>query len=130
MKLLILILIIPFLISCSDTNSRENRSKNIQFLKNTLGPVVIEYYKKHGVFPEFFDDALQEYQETLPNRGDAFGQSLVYERISMNSFYFHSYGSNGQNDNGKEDDLVVTYIDNKWYIDHPLPEPKWNNKKR
>ncbi len=43
----------------------------------------------------------------------------------MNSFYFHSYGSNGKNDNAKEDDLVVTYIDGKWYSDHPLPEPVW-----
>jgi len=87
--------------------------RNVAYLQDRLGPIVLAYAERHGTLPAGFDLALQESGETLPRRGDYYGGPLTYEQ-QPNGFRWVAFGPNRQYDGGNGDDLVVTYTDGVW----------------
>jgi hypothetical protein len=105
------------LYSCIPQKSRE---ENIAYIKNALwGKVVFRYYKKYGEMPPYFSKAHDFSGYQLPNRGDVNGDNLATGRLSKDSFYFHSFGLNGQNEMGKGDDLFMIYRKDSW-VKNPI----------
>ena len=99
--------------SCSQQKYLGDRAKNIEYMQDTLGAIVIEYRDEYGELPQQFDLALSKSDTVLPHRGDRFGQPLIYQKTGQNSFYFLSYGKNGKYENGGGDDIKVIY-DEGW----------------
>ena len=96
-------------------NSEASKRQNIEFMREQLGAIVLQYLQKHGHAPEQFETALQESDKTLPNRGDYFGRSLVYERLADDAFRFVAFGANNDYDDGDGDDVVVEYFAGQWF---------------
>lgn len=109
--------IVPFILlllltksGCSaDSNSPSERTTNVDYLKNTLGPIILNNRSANGEVPDSFDAAHTASGVTLPNRGDYYGHSLAYKKLGPDSLQFHSYGSNGTDDGGGNDDIVMTH---------------------
>jgi len=108
-----IIVIAVMLVNISCESNIGNLDRNCDYLQNRLGEIVLNFEKKQGYIPETFEEALMNSNEILNNRGDVFGNSLVYQKTGKNSFYFLSYGKNGQFENGQGDDLKIEYQD-KW----------------
>lgn len=103
-----------YLLYGPDPNSDEGRARNIEYMRDTLAPLVLAFEQSHGEVPESFSQAHDESGIVLPNRGDYYGRSMVYQKRGPNSFRFVSFGANGQYDDGEVDDVVVEFIDGKW----------------
>ena len=112
--LLVPLMVLAIIASLPKPDSASGQLKNIEFMTNVLGPVVLEYMDKTGDAPEGFEIALNEYDGKLPNRGDYYGRSLVYEKKARQSFRFVAYGRNGEYDGGFGDDVVAEYLDGSW----------------
>ena len=95
-------------------NPATRQKKNVEYMRNTLGDIVLEYAEKYGDIPDTFEAALNDSSKTLPNRGDYYGGALVYEKLSDKSFRFVALGKNNRYDQGKSDDVVVMYVDGIW----------------
>lgn len=111
---LLAFLLILFATACSDSNSPAGRAANIDYLKNTLGPIVLNHRDANGDVFDSFEAAHAASGVTLPNRGDSYDHSLVYQKLGPEAFKFHSYGKNGVDDGGGGDDIVVTYTNGAW----------------
>lgn len=118
MRVLCLTLIIA-LNGCEDRNSPAARASNENYLKNTLGQIVIENRDSSGEVSESFDQALGKSGVTLRNRGDYYGCAIVYRKTGPDAFYFHSYGPNGTDDAGAGDDIKVSYSNGRWVKSRP-----------
>ncbi|KAF3885980.1 MULTISPECIES: hypothetical protein [Nostocales] len=112
LKSIISISLFYLLVACN-TSTNEQRFQNCSYLKEKLGKIVLDFQKKHDRIPSSFEEAHKDTQVILPNRGDAFGNPLIYRKTGEKSFYFLSYGVNGKLENGQGDDLKVTY-DKHW----------------
>ncbi len=77
------------LMACSFETEQANVCKNNAYLARLAG-IVIEYELVNGQIPESFDVALRASGQRLPNRGDADGRSIVYERTGDRSFAIRS----------------------------------------
>lgn len=104
---------------CEDPNAPSARASNENYLKNTLGQIVIKNRDSSGEVFESFDQALGKSGVTLRNRGDYYGQALVYRKTGPDAFYFHSYGPNGADDAGAGDDIKVSYSSGRWLKSAP-----------
>jgi hypothetical protein len=60
--------------------------RNIHYMRNVVGDVILHYMAVQAVLPDAFDEALARYPKTLPNRGDYRGRPFHYERQSPTSF--------------------------------------------
>ena len=93
--------------------------RNVLYLRDTLGKIILDYREKYGRLPDTFSEAFEDSGVRLPNRGDVYGRPLGYKRTGSDSFYFHSSGRNGKNERGKGDDLMVIYSDGQWRVGTP-----------
>ncbi len=107
-------IVVGYYVTSTNPNSLAGRQNNVEYMRNKLGEIVMEYSEKHGSIPEGFEIALNDSDKTLPNRGDYYGRSMVYEKLSDDSFRFIAFGQNGEYDNGEADDVVVKYADRTW----------------
>jgi hypothetical protein len=105
---------VGYYVTSTNPNSLAGRQKNVEYMRDRLGKIVMEYSEKHKSIPEGFEIALNDSDKTLPNRGDYFGRSMVYQKLSDDSFRFVAFGQNGEYDDGKSDDVVVKYADGTW----------------
>ncbi|MUG91563.1 hypothetical protein F7734_03295 [Scytonema sp. UIC 10036] len=111
-KSIISIFLLNLLVACH-TSTTQQRFQNCSYIKEKPGKIVLDFQKKHDRIPSSFEEAHQDSQVILPNRGDAFGNSLIYRKTGESSFYFLSYGMNGKFEDGQGDDLKVIY-DKNW----------------
>ena len=107
-------LVIGYYATTPSPNSVAGRKHNVEYMRSRLGEIVLEYFKKHGRIPDGFEIALNDSDKKLPNRGDYYGRSMVYEKLSDDSFRFVAFGKNGEYDDGESDDVVVKYADRTW----------------
>lgn len=77
------------LLACSFESDRANARKNNAYL-GRLAEVVIEYESVNGQVPESFAQALDASRQRLPNRGDADGRAIVFERTGEHAFSIRS----------------------------------------
>ena len=96
------------LVGCSRSDAAQ-RSQNCTYIQDTLGSIVLDFKEEHGHLPDSFEEAHKDSGVVLPNRGDAFGRSLIYKKTGEDSFYFLSYGPNNEFEDGLGDDLKVEY---------------------
>lgn len=113
---------VAFVALSSNPESVEGRQKNVEYMRNRLGEVVLKYAEKNGELPEAFETALSDFDNTLPNRGDYFGRPMIYQRLSDDSFRFVAFGPNSKYDDGRLDDVVAEYSDGSW-TDNIGPSP-------
>lgn len=111
--------------SCSKSNS--NIDSNEQYLKETLGSIILEYQKDTGRLPNTFTEALKKSNKKLSHRGDINGNSMVYEKVNEDQFYIMSYGRNNKFEHGKGDDLILFYTKESWKRVQDLPQREWEN---
>lgn len=107
-------IVVGYYVTSTNPNSLAGRQKNVEYMRNMLGQIVVEYFEKHGSIPDGFEIALNDSGKTLPNRGDYYGRSMVYQKLSDDSFRFVAFGQNGEYDDGESDDVVVKYADRAW----------------
>lgn len=112
--LVLTVIVVGFYATSTNPDSQAGRQKNVKYMRNILGEIVIEYSQNHGRIPEGFEIALNDSNKTLPNRGDYYGRSMIYEKLSEDSFRFVAFGKNGEYDDGKSDDVVAQYADRAW----------------
>lgn len=105
---------VGYFATSTNPNSSVGRQKNAEYMRNRLGEIVMEYFEKHGSIPEGFGIALSVSDKRLPNRGDYYGRSMVYQKLAGDSFRFVAFGQNGEYDDGNSDDVVVKYADGTW----------------
>jgi len=115
--LCILVLSGGVLVSCSKrslkTIKNEKALTNDRYIRETLGGIVLDYKKNHGIFPDGFSIAVQASGLKLPRRGDLEGNPILYQKLE-NGFRFVSYGQNRKFDNGDGDDMVYLYMNGDW----------------
>lgn len=106
--------VVCFMIAGCSGLVTQPRSANVNFLKNVVGDVVLEYYRKHGHMPDGIEEALVATNRTLPNRGDVHGHSLLYIKESDDTFVLMSAGANNRFEAGLGDDVVLKCSSRSW----------------
>lgn len=112
--LILLLIGIAWIFLSADPDSDEGRRRNATYMQERLGAIVLEFYANYGTVPAHFNLALNESDETLPNRGDYYGRPMIYQKLTEDSFRFVAFGENGKYDAGSFDDVVVEYADQRW----------------
>ncbi|MHB9082082.1 MAG: hypothetical protein ACYC3X_31855 [Pirellulaceae bacterium] len=104
------------LVGCAPESTASHNEANFQYIRDTLGDVVLEYQASHGHIPEEFDTGLSEYGKSLAHRGDIDGHGITYSKIGPEIFMFISSGRNNKMEMGHGDDLVVVCSNGIWSV--------------
>lgn len=98
---------------CSRYSEEEDLALNVQYMKEVLGPIVLNYRAKFGRLPDTFSEAMDGTDARLSHRGDYFGRGMTYTKTGSNSFAFHfSCGPNRQGN-----DFKVEWKSGVWVVE-------------
>ena len=114
MKTVSLLIICYFLFFLLMGCRKYDAKKNENYIKGTLGKIILDFKSKHNRLPETFSEAHNYTGTILQHRGDYYSNPIIYFKTGDNSFYFLSYGRNGKNEGGAGDDLKVEYLNGVW----------------
>ncbi|MEM9217820.1 MAG: hypothetical protein AAGD25_26205 [Cyanobacteria bacterium P01_F01_bin.150] len=120
----ILLTIVGTAIVASCQQNRDlRRSRNVAYLKDVLGGIVLEHRDTNGEVFASFEQSHTASGIVLDQRGDRFGRPLIYYKLGPESFKFHAFGPNGTNDNGGKDDIILIYEAGQWAERDNAPLP-------
>ncbi len=91
-------------------------ARNVSYMENAVGSVVLQYLAISGRLPDTFDEALSTYKGTLPHRGDYYSRPYCYAKTSASSFSLLCFGENGRDEDGAGDDIEFVWENGKWRI--------------
>jgi len=89
---------------------------NIEYVRDTLGGIVLEYRERHGRLPTTLTRAIETDGHRLSHRGDSFGRGVGYETLGDDCFWFICSGPDGVDDHGGGDDVVLVWERGTWFI--------------
>ncbi len=97
------------------------KRSNPEYLRH-IGGLLNECRTKTGKLPHSIEECLKELDVMLMHRGDANGNRLWFFRVDDDAFLLRSYGPNGKDNKGREDDVQVMYLNGKEVPERVLVE--------
>lgn len=119
-RILTLVLALACLaMGCS--SAEEERQRNIDYMENTIGRIILDFRKTTNTLPKTFSEALSASGQTLAHRGDVDGQPFTYRLLDPSRFHLHCQGANHEQ---TTDDLTLIWSEESGWsvIDGPPTE--------
>jgi hypothetical protein len=92
---------------------RETKVKENERYLRALSATISAFHATNGKLPISIEEAQKATGTMLPNRGDAFGSTLIYYKVANSAFLLRSFGANDSDEHGGGDDVQISVVNGR-----------------